>query len=435
MRSLYIDERAGGRPEAPATLSRAATVHHGLAPFALWLADPEVTEVCVNRPGEAFLFRSGAWLRVEAPALTPERLMNLANAAAVYAGLPFGPECPILSAALPEGERAQFVRPPAVPEGRLSLTIRKPATEVRTLADYAAAGFFEGGAEEERARDAKLLSLYESFAIGPEGETRGGTEAASAKAAFLSAAVASGKNIVIAGETGSGKTTFMKALMQAIPSSERILTIEDVPELLYGLPNHRNQVNLFYPSEARDGDPVTASVLLRSALRMKPDRILIAELRGGETFDFLSACLTGHGGSITSCHAGSCREALAYLALKTLQSSAGSRLPAPAIDALIASAVDIVVHVTAAGGRRRAAGLLWVTAPGTHGKNEARGAGESQRPCPGPRTPEAAAAPGLKHEDAGDGPDDDQKSAPEGEREAPARPREGLPTGRIRDSP
>ena len=113
------------------------------------------------------------------------------------------------------------------------------------------------------------------------------------RAEFLKRCVETGKTIVIAGETGSGKTTFMKTLMQHIPTDQRIITIEDVPELLYGLPKHENQVNLFYPSEATDKSTVTAASLMRSCLRMKPDRILLAELRGGETFDFLNVCLSG----------------------------------------------------------------------------------------------------------------------------------------------
>lgn len=347
-------------PGGRAVLDRALTVNHGLLPLRPWLSDPAVTEVCVNRPGEAFAFRSGRWERFSAPEATESRLLSLANAAAVYAGLPFGPGSPILSAALPGGERAQFVRPPAVSAGLLSVTIRKPARETRRLEHYVESGFFSAGEAAGAGPGAaeRLRRLHRAF----QAPGAAPLEAARAKAAFLELAVCSGCNIVIAGETGSGKTTFMKALMQAIPETERILTIEDVPELLYGLPRHGNQVNLFYPSEAREGDPVTASALLRSALRMKPDRILVAELRGGETFDFLSACLTGHGGSITSCHAGSASEAIEYLILKTLQSEAGSRLTESAIRRLIGACVDIVVHVTAAGGRRRASEILWLKA-------------------------------------------------------------------------
>ena len=169
---------------------------------------------------------------------------------------------------------------------------------------------------------------------------------------FFRLAVRSKKSIVIAGETGSGKTTFMKALMQEIPVEERILTIEDVPELAVGLPKHKNRVSLFYPAEGESS--LNAATLIRSALRMKPDRILLAELRGAEAFDFLTASLTGHGGSITSCHAGSCAEAFEYLALRVMQSEAGSQLPYREIRRLLHLAVDIVVHIHASNGIRQA---------------------------------------------------------------------------------
>lgn len=136
---------------------------------------------------------------------------------------------------------------------------------------------------------------------------------------FLRRAVQLKKTIVIARETSSGKTTFMKSLIQEIPSNECLITIEDVPEL--SLPtNYPNHVRLFYPSEAKEADvPINATILLKSCLRMKPDRILLAELRGNEAFDFIS----GHRGSITSCHAGSCKLAFERLALMMLQNPQG----------------------------------------------------------------------------------------------------------------
>lgn len=345
---------------APA--DRAATVRHGLAPLAPFINAPEVTEICANGPGRVFLFANGAWSESPVPEMTEGRLLLLASAAAAWSSNPFGPESPILSATLPGGLRAQFVRPPAVAAGALSLTIRKPSLELLTLRDYESGPFFaDAPAPGEGPGEAELARHFERFR-DPDPQVR-----AAARGAFLRAAVRERRNIVIAGETGSGKTTFMKALMQEIPETERILTIEDVPELRFGLPRHRNQANLFYPSEARDGDPVTAASLLRSALRMKPDRILIAELRGGETFDFLTACLSGHGGSITSCHAGSCAEAIDCLVLRALQSEAGSRLPEPALRRLVLLASEIVVHVTARGGARRADEIAWNRKPATAG--------------------------------------------------------------------
>ena len=172
-----------------------------------------------------------------------------------------------------------------------------------------------------------------------------GAKQAVMRAQFLQRAVVLGKNIIIAGETGSGKTTFMKTLMQSIPTDQRLITIEDVPELLWGLPNHHNVVNLLYPSEAKDDAVITAASLMRSCLRMKPDRILLAELRGGETFDFLNVCLSGHGGTITSCHAGSSKGVFEYLALKVMQSSVGKSLPYPVIFKLLHLVLDVIVCI------------------------------------------------------------------------------------------
>lgn len=163
---------------------------------------------------------------------------------------------------------------------------------------------------------------------------------------FLRRAVQLDKVIVVAGETGSGKTTFMKALMQEIPRNQRLITIEDTPELF--LPDHPNHVHLFYKSEANeeDGAIVTPASLLKSCLRMKPTRILLAELRSGETYDFLNVAASGHRGSITSVHAGSCDLAFERLALMVLQNRQGRQLPYPVIRRLLHLVVDVVVHIT-----------------------------------------------------------------------------------------
>ena len=192
-------------------------------------------------------------------------------------------------------------------------------------------------AEEQNPEDEELLEIY--------GHLQEYEEGAKKRVEFLRKAVRYGKNIVIAGETGSGKTTFMKTLMQDIPRDERIVTIEDVPELVHGLPYHDNKVCLFYPSEAKRNSNVTAASLMRSCLRMKPDRILLAELRGPETFDFLNICLSGHGGSITSCHAGSCEDVFKYLALKVQQAEDAKTMTTEQINRYLQDVIDVVVHI------------------------------------------------------------------------------------------
>ncbi len=319
-----------------------ASVLFMLEPFKPFFEDDKITEICVNKPGEVFVERAGKWVSYDVPELSYDYLKRLGIAVATFANTTFGDSTPIVSAVLPNGERSQFVMPPACKDNTISITIRKPGFDVRTLEDYIESGFFNHvkPAQALNEADQELLGILEALE-----QAKNLNEKILFRARFLKRAVELGKNVIIAGETGSGKTTFMKALMQSIPTDQRIITIEDVPELLWGLPNHKNQVNLLYPSEATENSAITAAGLMRSCLRMKPDRILLAELRGGETFDFLNVCLSGHGGTITSCHAGTCKGVFDYLALKVMQSPIGKSLPHSVIMKLLYLVLDVVVCI------------------------------------------------------------------------------------------
>lgn len=311
--------------------SRGTTVEFWMRPFAQWMADPEVTEIAVNRDGEVFVERNSAWERHECSDVTYHGLNALAvGVAKMTQRQDINDNSPILSGILPQGERIQFVMPPATETGIVSVTIRKPSFLRRTIQDYVSSGFFKHvrpAASGLTADEQELLDL----------KARGDY------AGFLTRAVAQGKNIVVAGETGSGKTTFMKALIEAIPTHQRLITIEDVRELF--LPNHPNRIHLVYPAGAQDGEAVTAATLLKSCLRMKPDRILLAELRGGETYDFMNVAASGHSGSITSCHAGSCALTLERMAFMMQQNRQGRELPYPVIRRLLYLLVDVIVHI------------------------------------------------------------------------------------------
>lgn len=318
----------------PAFTDKATSVRYFLGIFATVLENKTVTEICVNRPGQVYVEQSGEWRAYDDPAVTYEALQSLAVAVAKYCDNDFSKNRPILSATLPDGERLQAVHDPACTDGTISITIRKPSKNVMTIDNYVDSGFF------------KYVKKVESGLTDIERELTG-LHGSHSYAEFLRLAVRSGLNIVIAGETGSGKTTFMKALMQEIPARQRIITIEDVPEL--DLPNHDNHVHLFYTSEAGAGSGqavASSATLLKSCLRMKPDRILLAELRGAETFDFINVCASGHGGSITSCHAGSAELTFERLAMMVMSNEQGRTLPYEVIRKLLYLVVDVVVHVT-----------------------------------------------------------------------------------------
>ncbi|EJE8516213.1 P-type DNA transfer ATPase VirB11 [Vibrio parahaemolyticus] len=315
---------------AGSIVERDASVKFLFQPIEKWLNDHEITEIAINRPLEIWIEKNSHWQCFDVPDLTYDRLMSMATSVAAFTNNNIAVTTPMLSAVLPKGERVQFVIPPACEEGTVSLTIRKPSFTNRLLTDYAKDGFFEHIRPIKKGLtplEEKLLELKDSDVQ-----------------AFLELAVLSEKNIVIAGGTGSGKTTLMKALMELIPHGQRIITIEDVPELF--LPNHKNCVHLFYPSEALPDDPVTSAKLLKSCLRMKPDRIMLAELRGAETFDFINVNASGHGGSITSCHANSAQLTFERLAMMAMQNPQGRALPYDVIKTLLHQVIDIVVHVT-----------------------------------------------------------------------------------------
>ena len=150
------------------------------------------------------------------------------------------------------------------------------------------------------------------------------------------------QTIVVSGKTGSGKTTFMKGLVEEVPKHERLITIQDTAELT--LPNHPNVVHLFYSKDAQGTARVTAKSLLEACLRMKPDRIFLAEVRGDECFYFVRLAASGHPGSITSVHAGSCALALEQMSLMIRETGAGGGLRMNEIKWLLGVVIDVIVQ-------------------------------------------------------------------------------------------
>jgi len=308
-----------------------------------YMSDPGVTEICINRPGEIWLESRSGWQRVDVPTLTFERarqfcvsVVNESNTGQRITDMD-----PVVSLTFPTGQRAQFVIPPACSAGRISITIRLPSKHTRTLDQYQADGFFDSIVEhtgEISEQDHELLELRRGKHYGE----------------FFRKAVTYRKNIVVAGATGSGKTTFMKSLVTHIPSHERLVTIEDARELFIEQPN---VVHLLYSKGGQSAANVTAKSCMEACLRMKPDRIILAELRGDEAFYFIRNCASGHPGSITSCHAGSPTQAWDQLALMVKASVEGGGLEFDTIKRLLRMTIDIVVHIDAHGGKRHITGI------------------------------------------------------------------------------
>jgi type IV secretion system protein VirB11 len=311
-----------------------AILDHYLAPIRPLLGTAGVTEVVVNRPGEFAVEDATGWRWVDAPELSEEALTRIAVAAAAATRQDVTPERPICSTVLPTGERCQIVLPPAAEH--VSLTFRKPSGLSFSLEDLDGAGFFEA-ASQTRSGPAQ------NDGVLPCGRAGGWP-------AFFRAAVRSRRNILISGATGSGKTTFAKALVKLIPEGERIVTIEDAREL--ELP-HRNVVHLLYAQDGQGLAQVGPRELLESALRMRPDRILLQELRDASAFFYLRNVNTGHPGSITTVHANSAALAFEQLTLLVKESEAGRDLTRDDIRQLLMGLVDIVVQVQRTGGRFR----------------------------------------------------------------------------------
>jgi type IV secretion system protein VirB11 len=320
-------------PSIDRWIGDSTSVIEFLRPLQAYLGAPGVLEVCVNRPGEVFVETVKGWQAIQAPELSQERCMSLATALATFSDQQINQERPLLSATLPGGERAQFAIPPAVSRGTVSITIRKPSEVIRGLDDFEAEGLFERTAIVSRTSDAKLLPFEHELAD---------LKQRCRYAEFLRLAVRKHQTIVVSGKTGSGKTTFMKGLVEEVPRHERLITIQDTAELT--LPHHPNVVHLFYSKDAQGTAKVTAKSLLEACLRMRPDRIFLAEVRGDECFHFVRLAASGHPGSITSVHAGSCALAFEQMALMIRESGAGGGLRMNEIKWLLGVVVDVVVQ-------------------------------------------------------------------------------------------
>jgi type IV secretion system protein VirB11 len=307
----------------------ADVINEFLIPFGDLLKDPQITEIAVNRPREIWVEDRDGWRSLQSENLDFQYCRRLATLVATFNGKAIDEERSIISGSLPGGERIQVVIPPACEPGTVSMTIRKPSMLDKTLEELDSEGSFQECAVEEeydlKPFERELLELKSAGRIRE----------------FLHMAVRMKRNILISGKTGSGKTTITKSLTRSIPSDERLVTIEDVHELF--LNHHNNFVHLFYSRSDEGGKVVTAKQVLASCLRMKPDRILLAELRGDEAWEYIKSINTGHPGSITTMHANGAYESFDQLTALIKDSPTGAHLDASYIRQRLMTTLDIIL--------------------------------------------------------------------------------------------
>jgi pilus assembly protein CpaF len=307
-----ISELIEHTPEIPKTLDRTALISAvrdeaiGLGLLEPLLADNSITEIMVNRADEVFIERSGVLERYPVAFTSDRAVTGIIERIVAPIGRRIDESSPMVDARLKDGSRVNAVIPPLALKGP-SITIRK----------------------------------FSKRKLGAEDLLRFGSASAE-MVEFMKVTVEHRKNVVISGGTGSGKTTLLNILSNFIPRGERIVTIEDAAELQL---HHPNLVSLeSRPANIEGKGQIAIRDLVRNSLRMRPDRIVVGECRGGEALDMLQAMNTGHDGSLTTAHANNPRDMLARI--ETMVLMAGLDLPVSAIREQIASAIDIVVQQT-----------------------------------------------------------------------------------------
>jgi len=345
-----LDGRAG--TDDPVT--ERSSLDHFMDPILVLLNESQVTEICINSPGEAYVERYSGWTCEPLPFITFEWCMQFAKLVANYTKQRISAKEPLLSATLPTGARVQVVIPPATEEGKVSITIRRPSTTLWTLDELAEKGTFANVLVLPRTP--AVPSIPESSFNDNERELlellRGRDVVA-----FLKRAVRLRKNILLSGATGSGKTTISKALILEVPSDERMLSIEDTPELSFA--NQPNHVRMFYSQGGQGVASVTSGDLLVSMKRQRPDRVFVSEVRSGdEVYYYLVSIASGHPGSITSAHADSAEGAFITLANLMKRSAGGVGMSTREGIELAQLNIDVVVQCSQSR-QRRSVSEIW----------------------------------------------------------------------------
>lgn len=325
--SASVIQLTGG---AEQPLRRSVYLDAYLAPFRRWLDTETVTEILVNRPGEMWVedAAQGGMQRIAAPELNDTLLQRLAEQVARASHQGINREHPLLSATLPGGERIQLCGPPAT-RGGWVVAIRRHRLLKLPLDAY---------------DHGPLDVATEADPIDPTAQP----------IAFLKDAIARRQTVLISGGTSTGKTTFLNALLRELPAEERVIFVEDTAELQ--LPG-ANGVGLIAVRGELGEARVSTDDLVQAALRLRPDRIVLGELRGKETVSFLRAINTGHPGSFSTVHANTPKGALDQIALMAMQTGIG--LTRTETVEYAASVIDVIVQLERRQGRRRIASVVY----------------------------------------------------------------------------
>lgn len=312
-----------------------------LSALTPWLTRDDVTDLLINQPGEVWIETAGGMLtRIAAPQVTEVVLSRLARQIAAASHQGVNREQPLLSATLPDGGRVQIIAAPATRAG-MAIAIRKHVIADLSVDDLGEMGLFADAAPNGRrtSRDDELAAMLK----------------AGDKAGFLKEAVRAKKTIVISGGTSTGKTTLLNALVREIDTRERLIVIEDAPEIRL---DHPNAVGLIAVRGEQGEAQVDADDLLRASLRMRPDRILLGELRGKEAFAFLRAVNSGHPGSLTTVHADTPEGAIDQIALLAMTS--GLDLGWDKIQTYVRRVIDVIVQLERPNGKRRVSDIRFL---------------------------------------------------------------------------
>lgn len=298
-----------------------------LGPMKKILERDGVNEISINQTGEVWVEAKGDMTLEKLPDLDIDHLKSLGRLVAQATEQRISEEEPLLSATLPNGFRIQVVFPPACEQSTVVISIRKPSILKWTLDDYERMGMFDSTSvgEVEDRNDITLAKLLKLNRVKD----------------FLERAVLYKKNIIISGGTSTGKTTFTNAMLRSIPHDERLISVEDAREI--DLSSHPNHVHLLASKGGQGRANVSTQQLIEACLRLRPERIIVGELRGAEAFSFLRAINTGHPGSISTLHADTPKMATEQLKMMVMQ--AGLGMTPSEIYSYIKNVVDIIVQL------------------------------------------------------------------------------------------